>query len=122
MPRCFHDLRQNPSHVFGVNKEDQCPVSTDARIAENPRTLGFEFGFGSMDIGHFEAQVMLSAERIFLEESGDRRRFAKRLDQLDLGVRSADEANPDTLRGKVECRSVGVRSKDRPVMFETFFD
>src|SRR3546814_7609070 len=65
-------------------------------------------GLGGVNIGHFEADVVLSARRVLLEELHDRRVLAQRLDQLDLAVGRIDEAHTHALRRQVE-RLVDLR-------------
>ena len=55
-----------------MDEEDQRPVRADARFAEDARALGFELGFGGVDVGHFEADMVLPAERVLLQELHDR--------------------------------------------------
>src|SRR5438045_208268 len=100
--RRFHDLGQDAAHVLRVDEEDERPMRADARLAEHPRTLGFELGLGGVDVGHLEADMVLPAERVLLEESHDRRALAERLDQLDLRIGSVDETHAHALRRKIE--------------------
>ena len=46
---------------------------------------------------HLEAQVMHAAVRVFLQEFGDRRFVAERMQKLDLGVRQLDERHRDAV-------------------------
>ena len=55
-----------------------------------------------VDVGHFETDLMLPAERVLREEPVDRRVRAERLDQLDLRVRCINETHSHPLRGEVE--------------------
>ena len=82
--RAFHDLGQHPAHVLGVEEEDHRPVRPDPGFSQHPRALGLEPRLGRANIGHLETYMMLPAERILLEERGDRLILPKRLDQLDL--------------------------------------
>src|SRR3546814_7939105 len=70
----------------------------------------------------FEADVVLSARRVLLEELHDRRVLAQRLDQLDLAVGRIDEAHTHALRRQVE-RLVDLRrAKQADVHFDRFLD
>src|SRR5438309_11896470 len=102
MLRSFHNFREHSAHVLGMHEEDTCPMRPDARFAEDARALGFELGLGGVDVGDLEADVMLSAERVLLEEFCNWRVFPERLDQLDLRIGRVDEAHADSLRGEVE--------------------
>ena len=66
--RRFHDLGQDSAHVLRVDEEDQSAMRADARFAEDAGALGFEFGPGGVDLRDLEADVMLSSERVLLEE------------------------------------------------------
>ena len=66
--RRLHDLDQNAAHILGVDEEHQRAVRADAGLAEHARALGLELGLGGVDLGHFEADMMLPAERVLLEE------------------------------------------------------
>jgi hypothetical protein len=91
----FHDLGKDAAHVLRVDEEDEGAVGADARFAEDACAFGFELGLGRMDVGDFEADVMLAAERVPFEEAPDGRGFAERLDQFDLRIGCVDEADPD---------------------------
>ena len=125
--RLGHGLRRRRSQCFGVSmisvstppmslgwtKKTERPVRADARLAEDARALGLELGLGGVDVGHLEADVMLAAERVLLEELRDRRVFAQRLDQLDLAVGRIDEADAHALRGQVERLAVRLGAEHR---------
>jgi hypothetical protein len=87
-----------------VEEEDRRSMSTDARFAKDTRTFSFEVRLGGMDVGNFEADVMLTAERILFEELENRRVLAERLDQFDLTIGRIDKADTHTLRRKIEWR------------------
>ena len=69
-------------------------MRADARLAEHARALALELGLGRVDVGHLEADMMLPAARVLLEELRDRRSLAQRLDQLDLAVRAYRRSRP----------------------------
>ena len=83
--RRLHNLGQNPAHILGMDEENQRAVRADAGGAEDALAERLELGAGLGDVGHFEAQVMLPAERVLGEEACERGVLAERLDQLDLG-------------------------------------
>ena len=60
-------------------------------VAKHARALRFERVAGRADIGNFIADVVDAAFGIALQEFGNRRRVAKRFDQLDLRVWQSDE-------------------------------
>ena len=72
MVRRLHDLGEHAAHVLGMDEEHRRAVRADARLAEHARALGFELGLGGVDVGHLEADVVLAAERVLLEELRDR--------------------------------------------------
>src|SRR5262249_48280231 len=82
----------------------------------------FKLGLGRVDLGHFEADMVLAAERVLLEELHDWRAFPERLDQLDLGVGRVDETDPDALCGQVEGRAMRVRAEPRAVELKALLD
>ena len=61
-----------------------------------------------MNIGHFETDMMLAAERVFREEPVYRAVFAKRFDQFNLGAvgrafrRRIDETDLHALRRQIK--------------------
>src|SRR5688500_2600019 len=73
LARTFHDLGQHPAHVLGVKEEDRGAVRADPRWTEDSRTLALEMRARRRDVGDLEADMMLTAGRILLEEPGDRR-------------------------------------------------
>src|SRR3954463_13140104 len=122
MLRSFHYFRQHAAHVRRVDEEDQSPMSADTWLAEDACTLGFELGFRGVDFGHFEADMVLTAERVLLEEFRNGRVLAQRLDQLDLRVGRIDEAHAYALRGEVECLPVRLRPEHIAVHIEALGD
>src|SRR6478672_2060413 len=118
----FHDLREDPAHVLGVDEEDQRPMGADARLTEHAGALGLELGLGGVDVGHLEADMVLPAERIALEELHDRRVLAQRLDQLDLRIGRVDEADADALRGEVEGGAMRLGAEHGPIGVEALLD
>jgi hypothetical protein len=54
-----------------VDEEDERPVRADAWFAQDARALGFELGLGGVNVGDLEADVVLAAERVLLEELRD---------------------------------------------------
>src|SRR3954454_8804831 len=122
MRRRFHDFREYTAHVLRVYKEDERAVRADARLAEHARALRLELGPGGLDVGHLEADMMLPAEGVLLEELHDRRVRPERLDQLDLAVGRVDEADADALRGKVEGGPVRLGAEHRAVHGQAVLD
>src|SRR3954452_22528758 len=122
MRRRFHDFREYTAHVLRVYKEDERAVRADARLAEHARALRLELGPGGLDVGHLEADMMLPAEGVLLEEFHDRRVWPKRLDQLDLGVGRVDKTEADALRGKLERGPVRLRAEHIAVDLEALLD
>src|SRR6478672_7416377 len=119
MLRSFHKFREHPAHVLGMDKEDERAMRADAWFTEDAGALGFELGLGGVDVGDLEADVMLAAKRILLEEFHDRRIIAERLDQLDLAVGRIDEADADALRGEVERLAVRLGVEQISVELQT---
>src|SRR5688572_27171332 len=97
-------------------------VGADARLAQHPRALRLELGLRRLDVGHFEADMVLAAHWIALEEFDDRRVRAERLDQLDLRIGRVDEAHANALRGQVERLAVRLGSEHRAVEIEALLD
>src|ERR1044072_2619699 len=122
MPRSFHYFRQHAAHVLGMDEEDERAMRADARLAEDARALSLEFGLGGVDLGHLEADVMLPAERVLLEELHDRAILAEWLNQLDLVVGRVDEAAADPLGGQVERRAMRFGVEHVAIGFEAPFD
>src|SRR5260221_2127838 len=118
----LHYFRQHAAHVLWVDEEDERPVRADARLAEDAGALGLELGLGGVDVGHLEADMVLPAERVLLEEFCNWRVFPERLDQLDLRIRRVDEAHADTLGGEVECRPMRLRAEHVAVPVEAPLD
>src|SRR5688572_26917738 len=120
--RRFHDLGQNAAHVLGMDEEYERAMRADARLAEHPRALGLELGLGGTDVRHLEADVVLAAERLALQEFDDRRIRTQRLDQLDLRIGRVDEAHADALRRQVKRLSVRLGSEHRPIKLKVPLD
>src|SRR5689334_6116567 len=104
-----------------MDEEDGSAVRSDPRFAKNARSPRFEFGFGSVDFRYLEADVMLSAQRVLLQEFCDRRVFVQRFDEFDLAVRRVDKADTDTLDGEVESGAVRLSSEHVSIEFEALF-
>src|SRR5687768_1564594 len=83
-------------------ENDQSAVCADAWLAEHLGALGLQFGLGGVDVGHLEADMVLSAGRISGQKVMQRAVLAQGLDQLDLAVGRIDEADPYPLRRQVE--------------------
>src|SRR6476659_10385333 len=120
--RRLHDLGEDAAQVLGVDEEDQRPMGADARLTEHAGALGLELGLGGVDVGHLEADMVLAAERIALEELHDRRVLAQRLDQLDLRIGRVDEADADALRGEVEGGAMRLGAEHGPIGVEALLD
>src|SRR6185369_14243986 len=120
--RALHDLGQDAAHVLGVDEEDERPVRADARLAEDASAFGLEFGLGRVDLGHLEADVMLPAERVLLEELHNRRIRTQRFDQLDLAIGGVDEADPYALCRKVERLAMRLGAEHVAVELEAPLD
>src|SRR5689334_4997678 len=99
LPRRLHDLGQHAAHIPGMEEEDRRAVGADPGGAENTDAFAFEPGPRRRDVRYLEADMVLPARRILLEEIDDRGVRPERFDQLDLAVRRVDEADPDALRG-----------------------
>src|SRR3546814_13233929 len=89
------------SDVCSSDLEDRRAVRADARGAENALAHGFELRARLGNIGHFETDMVLPAERVLLEEAAARRIGIERLDQLELRADGAFGA------GRSEERRVG---------------
>ena len=120
--RRLHDLRQHAAHVLGVDEKDECAVRADAGFAEDARALGFELGLGGVDVGDFEADVMLAAERVLLEELQRSARFrrAARSARSALGVSTKQTRTPCAGRSKAGAVRLGV--EHGAVEFEALLD
>src|SRR6185369_1340859 len=97
-------------------------MGTKAGLAKDAGTLGFELGLRGLDIRDLEADVVLAAQWVFLEELHDRRAFAERFDQLDLAVGRVDEADTNSLRGQIEGETMRLGAEHGAVKFEAFLD
>src|SRR5207253_7213403 len=75
-----------------------------------------------MNLGHFEADVVLPTERILLEEFRDGRIWPQRLDQFDLAVGRVDETHPHALGGQVERVPVRLGAEQIAVQLEAPLD
>ena len=62
----FHDLREYPAHIPGVDEKDGGSVRANARLAEHALALPLKPRLRRLDVGDLKAQVMLPALRIFL--------------------------------------------------------
>ncbi len=60
-------------------------------VAQNAGAARLQPIAGREDVVDLVAQMMNGAARIFGDEAGDRRIFAERLEQFDLGVGQFDE-------------------------------
>ena len=106
--RRFHDFRKHALHILGMDEKDRRAVRTNACGAKNTLAYCFEFLPRRSDIWHFEADVMLAAQGILLEEVIYRGTVIKGLDQLDLRPiharigRRIDEADLHALLWQVE--------------------
>ena len=100
--RRFHDLGQHPAHVLGMEEEDRRAVRPDPRVPKDAHAFAVVECPRRLDVRNLEAEVVLPALGIALEELDDRQVRAQRLDQLDLAVGRVDEADADTLRRQVE--------------------
>src|SRR3546814_20992397 len=72
------------------------------RRAEHPRALRVQIGDRGGDVGHLEAEMVLPARRVLLQECRNRRVLAQRFEQFDLAVGRIDAADAHLLRGQIE--------------------
>ena len=105
-----------------MDENHQRSMGADAGLAQNLGALFLHVRFGFVDIRHLEADMVLSAFRVFLKEVDDRRFLAQRLDNLQLRVRQVDEANAHALRRHVERLDELGSDIKRSVSFERIFD
>ena len=82
--RRFHDFCKHALHILGMDEKDRRAVGADACGAKDALAHCLEFLACRSDIGHLEADVMLTAQRVLFEEVIDRRVRIKLFDQLDL--------------------------------------
>ena len=87
---------------LGCRKKIGVPCAPIRVVPKDAHALAVIEGPRRLDVRHLEAEVMLPALGIALEEFHDRRVRAQRLDQLDLAVGRVDEAHPHPLRRQVE--------------------
>jgi hypothetical protein len=97
-------------------------VGADSRLAEDARAPGFELGLGRVDFGNLEADMMLPALRVLLEEPRDGGSVAQRLDQLDLAIGRVDEADAHALRRKIERLAMRLGAEHGPIELQALLD
>ena len=100
-----------PPMSLGWRKKIGVPCAPMRGGPEDARALALEMGARGGDVGDFEADMVLAAARVLLEELDDRRVRAQRLDQLDLHIGRIDEAHAHALRGQVERRRRAARRR-----------
>ena len=131
--RFGHQLDQHAARILRVDEDHRHAVRADAGLAgaEHGRTSRAHRVARGDDVGHLEADMMLAAGRELLQEAPYRRRFAQRLDQLELAVGEIDERHRHALLGQRELgdadgravqplvhrqRRVDIRSRDPDVV------
>ena len=74
--------------ILRMEKQHRLAVGADPwhAVAEHARALADELVARRDDVGHVIADVMDAAIGVALDEFGDRRGVAQRLDELDLGI------------------------------------
>src|SRR5262249_25398221 len=95
------ELDQRTVAILGMQEQYRLAVGTELglAIAEHARTEAQKRGARRFDVRHLIAEVMDAAEPVALQEAGDRRTLAERLQQLDLGVGKGDEHDGDAMLG-----------------------
>ena len=88
-----------PQKSFGMQEQHRLAVRADLRlaVAEHARAGGLQLVARGEDVVDLVADMMHAAGRVLLEEGGDRRALAERLQQLDLGVAAVDEHDRDAM-------------------------
>ena len=61
-----------PPMSLGWTKKTSVPCAPMRGSPSTRAPLAFELGLGRVDVGHLEADVVLTAERVLLEEFHDR--------------------------------------------------
>jgi len=122
MPWRFHNFREHAAHVLRVNEKDGRAVSADARGTEDACALPLEPCTRLLNVIRLEADMMLPASRVLLEELQNGGILAQRLDQLDLLIGRVDETDAHSLRGKAEGRSMRLGAEHIAVCFEALLD
>src|SRR5262245_58358036 len=86
------ELGQRAEKILGVEEQHRLAVRADLRVAvaENAGTLRLELVARGDDVVDLVADVMDAAVAVLLQELGDRRVVAQRLQEFDLGVRQVD--------------------------------
>ncbi len=78
-------------------------------VAQHAGALLFQFITRGQDVVDLVADVMDAAVRKLLQELGDRRVVAQRLQEFDLGVREGDENDGDAMLRLLEPDRSGLR-------------
>ena len=112
-----------PPMSLGWTKKTSVPC---APMRGSPRTrapLRLELGLGGVDVGDFEADVMLPAERVLLEELHDgriRRRAARSVRSASSAYRRSTRGRP--ARGRSNGAPCGSASNSLRVELEALLD
>src|SRR5689334_7891071 len=87
------ELDQGAEEILGMEEQDRLAMGAEARLAipQDPRPLPGQPVARGADVGDLVADMVDAAAGIAGEESGDRRRLAERMDELDLGIGQLDE-------------------------------
>src|SRR6266487_3474838 len=95
------DLDQSTAKILRVQEQHRLAVGADLRlaVAQNPRPVRLEALARGQDVVDLVAQMVDTAVGIAFQEFLDRRGFAQRLEELDLGVGQADEHRGDAVLG-----------------------
>src|SRR6266850_5820193 len=93
------DFDERAGKVLRMEEQHRLAMSADLRhaVAEDARALADQLVARRDDVGHVIADVMDAAVGVALDEFGDRRSLAERLDELDLGVGQRHEHGDDAM-------------------------
>ena len=108
------DLRA--AEILRVQEQHRLAVGTDAwlTVAKYPCAAGRQSIPGRTDILYLVAYVVHATGGMALEERGDGRLFAQRVQQLDLGIRELHEDGGDAV-GRLLHRLGDARPQGIPI-------
>ena len=96
------EFHQAAVEIFGMQEKNRLTMGTDFRLSrsQNAGSLCFQMVARCKDVFDLVANVVHAARRSLLEEGGNRRILAKRLEKFDLGVFEFNEDDGHTMFGK----------------------
>src|SRR6185437_1489338 len=92
---------QGAAEILRMQEQHRLAVRTNLgfAVAQHARALHLQYIARGANIRHFITDMMDSAVRVLLQEFSNRRVYAKRFKQFDLGIRQRNENRRDTVIG-----------------------